>query len=86
MTIPIGFVMGFYLQKFRPGAVAEVSFLGVALLIIAVLLGRRGTVFVCVLVRVRAIDIGLAAGRLRLSRLSVTRLDALGASRVPVDL
>src|SRR6478752_2389675 len=40
MTIPIGFVMGFYLQKFRPGAVAEVSFLGVALLIIAVLLGR----------------------------------------------
>ena len=40
MTIPIGFVMGFYLQRFRPGAVAEVSLLGVALLIIAVLLGR----------------------------------------------
>src|SRR6476646_6602318 len=40
MTIPIGFVMGFYLQKFRPGAVAEVSMLGVALLIVAVLLGR----------------------------------------------
>jgi len=40
MTIPIGFFMGFYLQKFRPGAVAEISFLGVALLIIAVLLGR----------------------------------------------
>src|SRR6476469_3134640 len=40
MTIPIGFIMGFYLQRFRPGAVAEVSVLGVALLIIAVLLGR----------------------------------------------
>jgi carbon starvation protein len=40
MTIPIGFSMGFYLQKFRPGAVAEVSILGVVLLIIAVLLGR----------------------------------------------
>ena len=40
MTIPIGFVMGFYLQKLRPGAVAEVSFLGVALLVIAVLFGR----------------------------------------------
>jgi len=40
MTIPIGFVMGFYLQKFRPGAVAEVSLLGVALLIMAVLSGR----------------------------------------------
>jgi len=40
MTIPIGFVMGFYLQKFRPAAVAEVSVLGVALLTIAVLMGR----------------------------------------------
>lgn len=40
MTIPIGFIMGFYLQKFRPGAVAEVSVIGVALLIAAVLFGR----------------------------------------------
>jgi carbon starvation protein len=40
MTIPIGFAMGFYLQKFRPGAVAEVSVLGVALLIATVLSGR----------------------------------------------
>ena len=40
MTIPIGLIMGFYLQKFRPGAVAEVSILGVFLLIAAVLFGR----------------------------------------------
>ena len=40
MTIPIGLLMGFYLQKFRPGAVAEVSILGVVLLIAAVLYGR----------------------------------------------
>ncbi|MBX3304188.1 MAG: carbon starvation protein A [Nitrospira sp.] len=40
MTIPIGLLMGFYLQKFRPGAVAEVSILGVVLLIAAVLFGR----------------------------------------------
>ncbi len=40
MTIPIGFFMGFYLQRFRPGAVGEVSVLGVVLLIAAVLLGR----------------------------------------------
>ncbi len=40
MTIPIGFIMGFYLQKFRPGAVAEVSIIGVVLLIAAVLFGR----------------------------------------------
>ena len=40
MTIPIGLIMGFYLQKFRPGAVVEVSILGVLLLIAAVLFGR----------------------------------------------
>jgi carbon starvation protein len=40
MTIPIGLIMGFYLQKFRPGAVGEVSMLGVLLLLAAVLFGR----------------------------------------------
>ena len=40
MTVPIGFIMGFYLQKFRPGAVAEVSVLGLVLLLAAVILGR----------------------------------------------
>lgn len=40
MTIPIGFLMGFYLQKIRPGRVGEVSILGVALLILAVVGGR----------------------------------------------
>lgn len=40
MTIPIGLMMGFYLQRFRPGAVAEVSAIGVLLLIAAVLFGR----------------------------------------------
>ncbi|ALA57046.1 carbon starvation protein A [Nitrospira moscoviensis] len=40
MTIPIGLMMGFYLQKFRPGAVGEVSALGVVLLLAAVLVGR----------------------------------------------
>src|SRR5262245_56565783 len=40
MTIPIGFIMGFYLQKFRPGQVAEGSLLGVVLLVAAVIFGR----------------------------------------------
>ena len=40
MTIPIGLIMGWYLQKVRPGAVAWVSVIGVALLITAVLCGR----------------------------------------------
>src|SRR2546427_2661377 len=39
MTIPIGFIMGFYLQKVRPGHVGEVSALGVSLLIVAVVAG-----------------------------------------------
>lgn len=40
MTIPIAFLMGFYLQTFRPGRVGEVSALGVALLLLAVAAGR----------------------------------------------
>jgi carbon starvation protein len=40
MTIPIGFLMGFYMQRFRPGRVAEASFLGVVLLMASVLCGR----------------------------------------------
>lgn len=40
MTIPIGMVMGIYLQKFRPGHVGEMSLLGVILLLIAVVAGR----------------------------------------------
>ncbi|TKB67193.1 MAG: carbon starvation protein A [Nitrospira sp.] len=40
MTIPIGLLMGFYLQRFRPGQVAEVSLLGVVLLVAAVIFGR----------------------------------------------
>jgi carbon starvation protein len=40
MTIPIAFLMGFYLEKFRPGRIGEVSVLGVVLLIGAVLTGR----------------------------------------------
>jgi len=40
LTIPIGFLMGFYLEKFRPGRVGEVSALGVVLLLASVILGR----------------------------------------------
>nr|MBI3613840.1 carbon starvation protein A [Nitrospirota bacterium] len=40
MTVPIGFLMGFYLQKFRPGRVGEMTLLGVALLLLAVWGGR----------------------------------------------
>ena len=42
MTIPIGVIMGFYLQRFRPGRVAEASLLGVALLIASVLVRSGG--------------------------------------------
>jgi len=40
MTIPIGFLMGFYLERFRPGRIGEVSALGIILLFAAVILGR----------------------------------------------
>ena len=40
MTIPIGFLMGMYLQKIRPGRVGEMSLLGVGLLFGAIVIGR----------------------------------------------
>ena len=40
MTIPIAFVMGFHLQRFRPGRVGEMTLLGVVLLVLAVIVGR----------------------------------------------
>ncbi|OGX08847.1 MAG: carbon starvation protein CstA, partial [Nitrospirae bacterium RIFCSPLOWO2_12_FULL_63_8] len=40
MTIPIGFLMGIYLEKFRPARIGEVSVLGVGLLFAAVIAGR----------------------------------------------
>jgi len=40
VTVPIGFFMGFYLQRWRPGRVGEVSVIGVVLLVIAVVAGR----------------------------------------------
>ncbi len=40
MTIPIGFLMGFYLEKFRSNRIGEVSIIGVGLLFVSVILGR----------------------------------------------
>src|SRR5437899_5321949 len=40
MTVPIGFCMGFYLQRWRPGRVGEMSLLGVVMLVAAVIAGR----------------------------------------------
>ncbi|MEV0635079.1 carbon starvation CstA family protein [Streptomyces sp. NPDC050619] len=40
MTIPIALLMGFYLRVLRPGRVTEVSLIGVALLLLALVSGR----------------------------------------------
>ncbi|MFD8571926.1 carbon starvation CstA family protein [Streptomyces sp. NPDC059639] len=40
MTIPIALFMGFYLRVVRPGRVSEVSLIGVALLLLALVAGR----------------------------------------------
>src|SRR5215211_7324819 len=39
MTIPIAFLMGFYLRVLRPGRVLETSVIGVALLLVAIIAG-----------------------------------------------
>ncbi|WP_413758917.1 carbon starvation CstA family protein [Streptomyces sp. MMBL 11-3] len=40
MTIPIALLMGFYLRVLRPGRVSEVSLIGIALLLFALVAGR----------------------------------------------
>ncbi|MEI5101616.1 carbon starvation CstA family protein [Streptomyces sp. PmtG] len=40
MTIPIALLMGFYLRVLRPGRVSEVSLIGIALLLLALVGGR----------------------------------------------
>ncbi|MEU8982075.1 carbon starvation CstA family protein [Streptomyces sp. NPDC048309] len=40
MTIPIALLMGFYLRVLRPGRITEVSLIGVALLLLALVAGR----------------------------------------------
>ena len=40
LTVPIAFFMGFYLQRWRPGRVGEMSAIGVVLLAAAVVAGR----------------------------------------------
>src|SRR5437016_3013391 len=40
VTIPIAFFMGFYLQRWRPGRVGEMSLIGVVMLVAAVIGGR----------------------------------------------
>ncbi|NEB79751.1 carbon starvation protein A [Streptomyces sp. SID14478] len=40
MTIPIALFMGFYLRVLRPGRISEVSLIGVALLLLALVAGR----------------------------------------------
>ncbi|MFJ6083625.1 carbon starvation CstA family protein [Streptomyces sp. NPDC092369] len=40
MTIPIALFMGFYLRVLRPGRIAEVSLIGVGLLLLALVAGR----------------------------------------------
>ena len=87
MTIPIGLIMGFYLQRFRPGQVAEVSLIGVVLLVAAVIVRAGGrSVFGCRVVRVRANDVGVGTGRLRVSCVCLARLDVPGAARVSLHL
>ncbi len=87
MTIPIAFLMGFYMRVIRPGRVLETTAIGVSLLLLAIVLGgvvqdsslRR---------RVHALARGarLLPDRLRLRRLGAAGLDAARPARLPLDL
>ena len=87
LTIPIALFMGFYLRILRPGRVAEVTVIGVGLLLLALIGGgyveRAGH-------RERAHPLQGAAdpghGRLRLRGLDPAGVDAAHPARLPVDV
>ncbi len=87
MTIPIGFIMGFYLQKFRPGGWRKCRCFGVVLLVAAVIFGRVvAQSSVAMASSSNEADAGLATGRLWVSRLCLAGLDVAGAAGLSLDL
>ena len=87
LTIPIALFMGFYLRYLRPGRVMEVTAIGVALLLLAIIGG--GYVDEMGLADALTLSPGDAddrPGRLRLRRLDPAGVDAAHAARLPVDV
>ena len=86
MTIPIGLLMGFYLQTFRPGRIGEVSAFGVSLLVLSVITGRvvAQSDFAAWFEYERSTLVWLLSGYGFLA--SAARVDALGATRLSLDL
>ena len=78
MTIPIALFMGVYLRFLRPGRVSEVSAIGVALLLLAVIAGGwvAETSWGASLVRSFRGDAGVVPHHLRLRRLGAARVVA----------
>ena len=88
MTIPIAIFMGVYLRFLRPGRVSEVSVIGVALLLLAVVarrLGRRNILGRILVQSVRG-HAGMVPDHLRLRRVGAAGVVAARAARLPVDV
>ena len=89
MTIPIAFLMGFYLRVLRPGRVLETTAIGVGA---AAAGDRRRRLGAGVRRRARRLlhdepdHDRVVPDRLRLPRLRAAGVDAAGAARLPVDL
>ena len=88
-TIPIAILMGLYARFFRPGRIAEMSVIGVVLLMVALDLRPdrqpdAGAAPPCS--PTRGETLGADPDRLRLRRLGAAGVAAAGAARLPVDL
>ena len=87
MTIPIAFLMGFYLRVLRPGRVLETTAIGVTLLLGGDRAGRRGRrLEPRRRVHALARDARAVPDRLRLRRLRAAGVDAARAARLPLDV
>ena len=87
MTIPIAFLMGFYLRVLRPGRVLEATAIGGVLLLAAIVLGRVVAQIVAGRhVHAVAQGAGVVPDDLRLRRLDPARVDAARTARLPLHL
>ena len=88
MTIPIALFMGVYLRFLRPGKVGEVSAIGVALLLFAVISGQwvAESSWGSSLFTLSPTALGAVAVRVRLRRVGAAGVAAAGPARLPVDL
>ena len=87
-TVPIAFIMGVYCRFIRPGRIGEMSLLGAALLLAALIYGRTvsETPELAAVLQLIVDDAGVHHHRLRLRRLGPAGLAVPRAARLSLDL